>query len=92
MNFSVKIIFSIIFILSFKFELIRAQYGIGTEEYPYEFFMFENFDLTQKVFLEERKLVEQLRHIKSKLEKIRDELQVRLKSYKVSLIWFLNYR
>jgi hypothetical protein len=58
--------------------MISVQHGIGTEEFPYEFFMFENFDLTQKVFLDEQKLVQQLRDIRSRLEKTRDEIEVKL--------------
>ena len=86
MNFSEKIIFSVIFILSLHFELTSGQHGIGTEEYPYEFFMFENFDLTQKVFLEEQKLVQQLRDIRSRLEKTKDEIEVKLMSFIFSFV------
>jgi len=80
MNFYEKIIFSLTFILSLNFELIGGDYGIGSEEYPYEFFMFENFDLTRKVFSDEQKLVQQLKDIRSKLQKSRDEIQVKLMS------------
>jgi hypothetical protein len=48
----------------------------GKIEFPYEFQMFENFDLTSKVFLEEQKLVQKLRDIQSTLKQNRDEIKV----------------
>jgi hypothetical protein len=48
----------------------------GKIEFPYEFQMFENFDLTSKVFLEEQKLVQKLRDIQSTLKQSRDEIKV----------------
>ncbi len=48
----------------------------GRIEYPYEFQMFENFDLTKKVFVEEQKLVQKLKNIQIALKQSRDEIQV----------------
>ena len=71
-----KFILSAIFIiyLSHINKSVLAQHG--ATEYPYEFHMFENFDLTKKVFLEEQKLVAKFREIKSTLQKTQQIIQV----------------
>ena len=48
----------------------------GKVEYPYEFEMFENVDLTRKVFLEEQKLVQKLKDIQITLKQSRDKIRV----------------
>ena len=50
----------------------------GKVEYPYEFEMFENVDLTRKVFLEEQKLVQKLKDIQITLKQSRDKIKVSL--------------
>lgn len=53
---------------------VDGQYG--QVEYPYEFFAFENFDLTEKLFVEEQQIVKQLNEIRSTLQARKDNLQV----------------
>ena len=58
----------------------------GKIEYPYEFQMFENFDLTKKVFLEEQKLIKKLREIQSTLKQSRDEIKVNLSLFDIIVL------
>ena len=75
-------ILSAIFLLYFS-AIVSTQHGIT--EFPYEFHMFENFDLTKKVFLEEQKLVLKLRYIKSKLQNTQQLIQVKVKKFIVTI-------
>ena len=63
---------SVIVLILFPFT--EAQ--IGKTEFPFEFFAFENFDVTRKVFADELKLIKVAADIRSTLELKRDKLQV----------------
>ena len=57
------------------FHCCEAQ--IGKTEFPFEFFAFENFDVTRKVFTDELKLVKVAANIRSTLELRREKIEVR---------------
>ncbi len=68
-----RFMLTVVFLMTF---CVSAFAQKGRIEYPYEFQMFENFDLTKKVFLEEQKLVQKLKNIQIVLKQSRDEIQV----------------
>ncbi len=68
-----RFMLTVVFLMTFGVSAFAQK---GRIEYPYEFQMFENFDLTKKVFLEEQKLVQKLKNIQIVLKQSRDEIQV----------------
>jgi hypothetical protein len=70
--------YSILFTLSVSLLFChQVDCQIGKIEFPFEFFAFENFELTRKIFVDELKIVKLATAIKSTLKTKQEKIEVK---------------